>query len=210
MQRNKTQPKLKVQMQDRFTSLEDIQKDYILLITLPHFFEGETDIVNHLFADGLKRLHLRKPAATTEELERWIEAINLAYRSRIVLHDHHELALRYELGGIHLNSRNPHAPKGFDRNRCSLSRSCHSIQEVKACHSDYDYVLLSPIYNSISKQGYHAAFPLEELTKESKLLSQNIYALGGITFEKLAEVKQLGFAGAAMLGGFWEKTHQET
>ena len=81
-----------------------------LLITLPGFFEGETRICNALFAKGLERLHLRKPGATREQQAKWIEEIAPSCRRRIVLHDHHDLALKYGLGGIHLNSRNPDAP----------------------------------------------------------------------------------------------------
>ena len=39
----------------------------IILLTKADFFEGETDIVNKQFSDGLQRLHLRKPTATKEE-----------------------------------------------------------------------------------------------------------------------------------------------
>ena len=46
----------------------------------------------------------------------------------------------------------------------------------------------------------------EELAdaKARGILSRNVYALGGVTFDNLKEVEQLGFYGAALLGGFWE------
>lgn len=179
----------------------------IIPITKPDFFEGETDIVNNLFADSLQRLHLRKPEATRKRLAEWIERIEPTFRNHIVLHDHYRLAVAYGLGGIHLNSRNPDVPDWLERNRFSLSRSCHTIEEVKTMASDYDYVFLSPIFDSISKQGYKAAFTRAELTEIRAILSQNVYALGGITFDNLKEVEQLGFCGAAMLGGFWEKPY---
>lgn len=91
-----------------------------LLITQPHFFEGETDICNEQFAKGLKRLHLRKPEASMQQLAKWIEEIEPAYHKRIVLHDHYDLALQYDLGGIHLNSRN--SSPGRVREGLSLSR----------------------------------------------------------------------------------------
>lgn len=172
----------------------------IIIITRPDLFEGETDICNKLFADGLQRLHLRKPEATREQLARWIEAIEPSYRRRIVLHDHHDLASKYALGGIHLNSRNPN-PVGS----LPLSRSCHTIAEVEACQDDFDYVFLSPVFDSISKQGYKAAFTREELSKARPVLSKNVYALGGVSFDNLQEVQALGFFGAAMLGGFWNE-----
>ncbi|MBR4188023.1 MAG: HAD-IA family hydrolase [Bacteroidaceae bacterium] len=176
----------------------------LLVITRPGL-EDETALCNELFAKGLGRLHLRKPEARREQLVDWIERIEPSYRRRIVVHDHFDLALQYGLGGIHLGRRNPNVPEWFDRKHFSLSRSCHSIAEVKNCQADYDYVFLSPIFDSISKQGYRAAFSREELVEARDLLSRNVYALGGITFERLPKVEHLGFAGAAMLGGFWDE-----
>ena len=40
----------------------------LIVITRPQFFEGETALVKAMFGQGLKRLHLRKPQATEEEL----------------------------------------------------------------------------------------------------------------------------------------------
>lgn len=177
-------------------------KQNIILITKPELVEGETRFCNKLLAHGLQRLHLRKPALSKEQLASWIEEIEPCFHNRIVVHDHHRLAVRYGLGGIHLNSRNPEMPVWFDRKKFSLSCSCHSISEVEACQKDFDYVFLSPIFDSISKPGYKSAFPKEELTKARKLLSKNVYALGGVNFENLQAVQELGFHGAAMLGGF--------
>jgi len=170
---------------------------------MPYFFKGETDTCNELFAQGLERLHLRKPEASMQQLAKWIEEIEPSCRKRIVLHDHHDLAMQYDLGGIHLNSRNPDIPDWLNRNHYTLSRSCHALKEVEACQKDYDYVFLSPIFDSISKQGYKSAFTKEDLAEARGILSKNVYALGGITFDNLKEVEQLGFYGAAMLGAFW-------
>ncbi|MBQ5713771.1 MAG: thiamine phosphate synthase [Bacteroidaceae bacterium] len=182
----------------------------IILLTKADFFEGETDIVNKQFSDGLQRLHLRKPMATKEELKAWIEDIRLPYRKRIVLHDHHDLAQEYGLGGIHLNRRNAEVPDWFSGNSFSLSRSCHTISEITAHQDGFDYVFLSPIFDSISKEGYHSAFSKEELLEAKKkgILSKNVYALGGITFDKLNEIQNLGFYGAAILGAFWNNELQ--
>ena len=86
-------------------------------------------------------------------------AIPAEYHSRIVLHEHFELTTGYRLAGIHLNSRNNTLPEGFAG---SISRSCHSLQEVQD-NKQLDYVFLSPIFQSISKEGYGNGFPMERL-----------------------------------------------
>lgn len=88
-----------------------------------------------------------------------------------------------------------------------MSRSCHSLDEVKAWKSHCAYVFLSPIYDSISKQGYRSAFSKQVLLKASAegIIDQQVVALGGVSYQRLAEVEQLGFGGYAMLGEAWKE-----
>jgi len=181
----------------------------VIIITRPDFFEGETALVNRLFGLGMQRLHLRKPKATEQEMAEWIEQIALPFRYRIVLHDHHVLAQHYSLGGVHLNSRNPEPPKWALNQQSeypfTISRSCHSIDEVIMYKNECNYLFLSPIYDSISKEGYGAAFSRDHLREAARrgVIDEKVYALGGVTFASLPEVKSLGFGGAAILGDLW-------
>ena len=137
-----------------------------IVITRPAFFDGETDLVNSLFLEGMERLHLRKPGASEEELAAWLQDIDSQYYGRIVLHDCFPLAKKFSLGGVHLNSRNPEAPQGI--HGMTVSRSCHSIREVIQHKSECDYLFLSPIYDSISKEGYGTAFSRIELKRAAE------------------------------------------
>ena len=75
------------------------------------------------------------------------------------------MAKEFQIGGVHLNKRNNYAIPPFGPMRVRISVSCHSIEEVKEWKPKCDYVFLSPIYNSISKEGYEAKFSKEELRK---------------------------------------------
>ena len=48
-----------------------------IVITRPAFSDGETDLVNSLFLEGMERLHLRKPGASEEELAAWLQDIEV-------------------------------------------------------------------------------------------------------------------------------------
>ena len=100
-----------------------------IAITLPGFVPGEASFIVRLLDESFDRVHIRKPDADALAVAKLIEGVPEAYRCRLVLHDHHALAERYGLGGIHLNYRNPVAPAGFQG---SVSRSCHSLDEVRA------------------------------------------------------------------------------
>lgn len=174
-----------------------------IVITLPHFFPGEATLIAQMLMGQVELIHIRKPKATAEEVERLIKEIPAWCRNRLVLHDHHELAQKYHLFGIHLNSRNPLPPTGWTG---SISRSCHSLAEVEEWKAKCDYVSLSPIYDSISKQGYHAAFTKDELSEAHHrgIIDEKVMALGGVTFGKIDEVMAMGFGGGMILGDAWK------
>lgn len=149
--------------------------------------KGEADIV-----------HLRKPGFTLEEISKILSEIPDQWHCKIKLHDHFELLDTFSLMGVHLNSRNPYAPPGC----YSISKSCHSLEEIDI-QKNMDYLTLSPVYDSISKEGYKSNFDLEEIKEHLK--KTKVIALGGVTPSKFDELKEAGFAGAAMLGYFWNK-----
>ena len=175
----------------------------LIAITTPYFFEGEGLILETLFQEGMERLHLRKPQGSKQELRSLLDSIPVEFHSRIVLHDHFELTSEYRLAGIHLNSRNHAIPEGF---RGSISRSCHSLQEIKA-NQQLDYVFLSPVFESISKEGYGSGFSLQTLQDAASLniINEKVIALGGISEETISRIYAIGFGGVAILGALWGK-----
>ncbi|MBQ3658362.1 MAG: thiamine phosphate synthase [Bacteroidales bacterium] len=176
----------------------------IIYITLPEFFAEEALLINKFFTDGLEVLHLRKPKAEESDYEKLINEIEPKYYNRIVLHDYFSLALKYGLRGVHLNSRNPLRPEHFSG---TVSKSLHSVQEVINEKQNFDYVSLSPIFDSISKEGYNSKFSLDELKilQKQGVIDEKVYALGGVTFDKIELLKSLGFGGAMILGAAWRK-----
>lgn len=84
--------------------------------------------------------------------------------------------------------------------------SCHSFEEVEALDGQLPYCFLSPIFDSISKRGYHAKFDKNELKAFlKKKRTIKVIGLGGITAENYTELLDLGFDGGAFLGSIWEK-----
>ena len=170
-----------------------------LVITSPSFIPDEASFLNRLFAHGVDIVHLRKPGATAEECAKLLDGLTSDDRRRIVIHDFFELAEPYGLKGIHLNARRNTVPDGYEGH---ISRSCHSLEEVKRYKDACDYVFLSPIFDSVSKQGYASAFADETLRQASKdgIIDHKVVALGGVTPDKISYLRRLGFGGAAMLG----------
>lgn len=180
----------------------------LIVITTPQFFEGEAAAVISLFQNGLEILHLRKPGASAEEIAGFLQQLPKEYMPRIVTHEQFQAASAFGLRGIHLNGRNPQVPVGYAGH---ISCSCHSLEEVARRKSDCDYLFLSPIYDSISKEGYSSAYSYDTLQKaqQAGIIDSKVMALGGIGLERLAEIKALGFGGAVLLGDIWQRTDEE-
>jgi len=174
----------------------------LIVITTEDFFDEEAAALNLLFDNGMELLHLRKPKASETETAYLLNQIRQKEHHRIVIHDHFSLCNTFNLKGIHLNSRNCNIPVGFQGTK---SRSCHTLNELKE-HSDMDYLFLSPVFDSISKEGYAARFPKHLLSaaKTEGIINERVIALGGVNSQNISEVKKLGFGGAAVLGALWE------
>lgn len=176
----------------------------LILITTPTYFVEEDKILTALFEEGLDTLHLRKPGTAPMFAERLLTLIPEQYHKRIVVHGHFYLKEEYKLKGIHLNARNPRPLEGY---KGQLSCSCHSLDEVQEQKPHCDYVFLSPVFDSISKLNYNAAYTPEELRTAARtgIVDKKVIALGGIDEDNLLEVKDFGFGGAAVLGALWNK-----
>lgn len=176
----------------------------LIIITKPNFFIEEDQIITALFEEGLDMLHLRKPNAPQTYMERLLTLIPEQYHKKIITHEHFHLKNEFKLAGIHLNARHPHKPENYTGH---ISMSCHSIEEVKQQKGFHDYLFLSPVFDSISKENYRSAFMPEELRQAAKngIIDKRVMALGGICSDNILQVKDYGFGGAVILGDLWNR-----
>lgn len=170
-----------------------------IAVTSPDEIKDEPERISNLLLSGeVELVHIRKPRWDKAKISRLIAEIPPHFHPRLKLHDHFELLKDFNLGGIHLNSRNPMPYPGA----ASVSISFHSIEQLDDA-GHYDYVTLSPVFDSISKTGYTAAFGFGSLSRH--IMGKNVVALGGVTPDKFPFLKEIGFYGAAMLGYYWNK-----
>lgn len=171
-----------------------------IAFTTEEISDFEPNMIAEILDQGWDMIHIRHPRASFRDMRNLIESIPMRYHSRLRLHGHFELLNSFNLGGIHLNRRCPVPPDNY---RGPYSRSCHSFGELKEC-DDCDYVTLSPIFDSISKNGYRSGFEKKQLFKFDKTASSGVtikvIALGGITPERLPPLSDMDFDGFAALG----------
>ncbi len=175
----------------------------LIAITPPGLLKQEALAIDALIEAGVDYVHVRKPGYASEEVGALLSAVPEQSRLCLSVHYHHHVAQRSGVGGLHRT-------KGYEvanGRGCRVSASCHAMTEVQALTgADCQYVFLSPVYDSISKKGYASAFSKSSLCdflSHKRAGMPAVVALGGITRDNVAEVRQMGFDGAALLGALW-------
>jgi thiamine-phosphate pyrophosphorylase len=181
----------------------------------------EIAVMEGLFAAGLERYHVRKPAWPAEWLRTWLGALPVAWRPRLVLHQQHQLVEELGLGGRHWRdmpgnaggSTAPFIGGGQPTAGRLTSRSCHEIPTLLAAFERYDSIFFGPIFPTMSKPGYgpSGSYSPQEISDilNRRTGSQRraaVLALGGITAETAPRAIGLGFDGVAVLGSIWQAT----
>lgn len=180
----------------------------LILITYPKAIPNEAGLLVSMFEEGLTRLHIRKPGISMDDLRKYIKAIPEQYHSCLMLHQHFELVNEFKLGGVSFNKKHPPCFDLLDGKGLIYAQSAHSMQELRALDERIDYALLSPIFDSISKDDYASNFKNRTLLGEDlelfkKKNSTEVIALGGIDKDNIHKVKYFGFHGSAVLGYVW-------
>lgn len=193
----------------------------IILIAPENDIPNEIEILHQLFQNGLEYYHLRKPNKNYQEHCEYLNQIDKQYHNQIVVHYFHELVNEYNLKGIHFQEQKrrdvliteykvqstetflQHYAKSLNTQYSALSTksvssSFHEPEELEACTFEFDYHLLSPVFSSISKQGYEGrGFDVNHIDK-------TIVGMGGVTTKNLTKFDELGFKGVGVLGGIWK------
>ena len=181
----------------------------LIAITTPKIIDEDAYIITRLLDIGIDIVHLRKPDSNVNDCRRLLTTLSDNQRERIVIHDYPELFFEFALRGIHINRSVTRLPKGYNGTR---SRSCHTLEEVTHFKNDYDYLFLSPIFDSISKHDYHSKFSHNELLRASNegIIDHKVIALGGVTHDKIEYLESLNFGGVAMLGALCNNNDIDT
>jgi thiamine-phosphate pyrophosphorylase len=187
----------------------------LIVISSPGARDGEFEAANEMLAAGLECFHLRKPGYTGQQYREALQEIKPAFLKRIMIHDHYQLAARFNVRGLHFSGEQlgklPEAAlkeviRSARKRGLRVSRGVHSLEELNAAARLFDYLWLSPVFDSISKPGYPAAINPEEAAVFLKTYTAacEIYALGGVDEENIPQLRNAGFHGLAVLGAIWQ------
>lgn len=175
----------------------------LIVVSPESEYDGEVKLVEELFRNGLTRYHLRKLDWGLEQCEEFLVRLPSDLQSRISIHQHHALASAYPVG-THFKEKAKCQPGRTSAVSGPCSRSLHRIASIESSIEGFDYAFLSPIFPSISKEGYGPSWTDQEFETVIESEYRNrLFALGGIDVSNAAEVQSFGFKGIALHGAVW-------
>lgn len=176
----------------------------LVIMTKPTFFVEEDKILSSLFDVGLDNLHLHKPGAAPMYSERLLTLLHDDYYNKITVHGHFYLKEEYGLKGIHIDDAKTQPPAGY---KGHVSRTCHSLDELKEAKKKSSYVFLRNIFDSLTDGNEKASFTQDELedAADHGLIDKKVYALGGMNLENIRTARELGFGGVVVCGDLWNR-----
>lgn len=184
----------------------------MIVITSPDIITNETAIIHRLFEEGMNLLHIRKPKMLKSELTKFINNIDKAYHPKLVMHQYYELAEDFDIRRFHITEKNrvgfyECTKKLKDKPNVVFSTSTHTIEEFNGLPTVFQYAFLSPVYESISKQGYKSGHDILASVQQRANFTSRLVALGGITHTNCINTITCGFDDIAVLGAIWNAKH---
>jgi len=189
----------------------------VILLSNPRSLESEPELITDFFQNGLDIFHLRKPGKTEKEITNFILRIPRKFWSRIVIHSHHNIARKLPIKGIHITGK--HDKKRFrtwltikrlrfKRPGIHISKSVHSLEKLYDIKNEFDYLFISPVFDSISKGGYQSGYDQYGLSMAIKEGENKVIALGGVDETKIDQISEMGFYGFALMGAIWKSKNK--
>lgn len=165
-----------------------------------------SEVLDQAIQAGVPAIQLRERDLPTGELlvlARDIHAMAVSRDIPLIINDRIDLALALDLAGVHLRSDS--VPLSVARRLLGPHRlvgvSTHSVEEVRrANHDGADYIVFGPIFDTPSKRPYGPALGLEQLAEACRQSPVPIFAIGGITRERVCDVRRAGAHGVAVIG----------
>lgn len=156
---------------------------------------------------GVPAIQLRERDLPTRQLLSLARQVHAMTRDRavpLIINDRVDLAVALDLDGVHLRASS--LPVSAVRRVVGQHRligvSAHSVKEVQQAGDDgADYVILGPIFETPSKRGFGEPLGLAVLADACRHSSVPVFAIGGITCERIESARDAGAFGVAMIGG---------
>lgn len=166
------------------------------------------EVVSELLDAGINAIQLREKDLSDTELMQFAQPIAELcrnYEAKLFINTNARIAREVGAAGVHLpaNAKLKAQAKGNLYVGCSV----HSLDAAQKREAEgADFVTYSPIYPTTSKPGYGPAVGTASLTEVVEGVKLPVFALGGITPDRVAECLAAGAFGVAVMSGVMRAT----
>lgn len=179
----------------------------LYLILDPVAFSGRNlvDVLNAAAEAGARLFQYRDKHASMKDA--YLQAVRLRQASAdvgavLIINDRCDLALAVEADGVHLGQRDlplAHARRLMGPDNI-IGISTHRLDQVEAAtRGGADYIGFGPIFHTGTKADHEPVVGLEGLRQVRTRTALPIFAIGGLEVDKVAEVKNAGADGVAVI-----------
>lgn len=179
----------------------------LYLITDRHQTGGRplVPLIRQAVDAGLRAVQVREKDLDTRPLLVLAEEVLRLTRERgavLFVNDRVDVALAIGAAGVHLRSDS--LPVAVSRRLLGPDRvlgvSAHSAAEVVRAESEgADFAVLGPVYETASKRVYGAPIGLRPIEEASRRCRIPVFAIGGVSAGRVAEVRRAGAFGVAVV-----------
>lgn len=161
-------------------------------------------IVEAALRGGVEALQIREKdllGRALLELSDPLRQMTARVGAALLINDRADVCRAVGADGVHLRADHLPVPvvRGLLGDGGLIGVSAHHADEARAAESDgADFVLLGPIYDTPSKRAYGPPIGVRALEAAATRLSIPIFAIGGITADRVAEVTGAGAWGVAV------------
>lgn len=124
------------------------------------------------------------------------------YQANLFVNDRVDVALGVDAEGVHLggDSMPVRAARELLGAEKLIGVSTHSIKEAREAEQEKaDFIFFGPVYFTPSKAAYGEPQGLGRLKEVVEKISLPVYAIGGVKVGNIAEVKETGVRGIALI-----------
>lgn len=162
-------------------------------------------IVAQLAAAGLElALHARGRSLSGREHYELAVRLTAPPPARLFVNDRLDVALATSAAGVQLRQDSlPPSVAHAMRSDWWIGRSVHSLDEARAALAQgADYLVAGPMYATVSHPG-QPPLPQDTLRAMARL-GAPVIAIGGVTVDRIAELRDGGIHGVAVIRAVWE------
>ena len=183
---------------------------HLYLITDRHQVPANHTLVSTVTAaleGGVAAVQLREKDLSSQALRPLaLELRNLtaAYGAKLFINHHVDLALEIAADGVHLGRQSLQAFANGPTvgSNLMIGVSTHSVDEIQqAAEFGADFVTFGPVYATPSKAGYGPPKGVKTLVAACQKSPLPVFALGGISPDRVVEVMDAGAHGIALISG---------